>query len=85
MIFVLTMLPSKAKWTKGVHRDNVFERKDLSVGGLDLIEAFGLKPSPFIGEILKHLLDKVLEEPSLNTKEQLLLLSSDFLNNQKRL
>lgn len=45
--------------------------KDLAVTGSDLIAA-GMKPGKEIGEILQLLLEKVLEEPSLNTREQLL-------------
>ena len=45
--------------------------KDLAVTGSDLIEA-GWKPGKELGEILKILLDFVLEQPDLNTKEMLL-------------
>lgn len=45
--------------------------KDLKVNGNDLIKA-GLKPGKEIGIQLEQLLDRVLEEPSLNEKEILL-------------
>lgn len=45
--------------------------KDLAVTGADLIEA-GVKPGPKMGDILKSMLDKVLDEPEMNTKEKLL-------------
>ena len=45
--------------------------KQLAVTGGDLIQA-GIRPGPEMGRILQHLLDAVLEDPSLNTKEQLL-------------
>ena len=45
--------------------------KDLAVTGSDLIAA-GVKPGPKMGEILKAMLDKVLDEPELNTKDGLL-------------
>ena len=44
--------------------------KDLAVSGSDLI-ALGMEPGKAIGEMLGALLDAVLEEPSLNTKEKL--------------
>ena len=44
---------------------------ELAIGGKDLI-AIGVKPGPDMGRILKVLLDRVLEEPELNTREQLL-------------
>lgn len=45
--------------------------RQLAVTGTDLIAA-GMKPGKEIGEVLKQLLDYVLENPEANTKEQLL-------------
>ena len=45
--------------------------KDLAVNGSDLIAA-GMKPGKGIGEALQNMLEMVLENPSLNTKEFLL-------------
>lgn len=45
--------------------------KTLAVTGKDLIEA-GMKPGKDIGRKLEYLLELVLENPALNTKEELL-------------
>lgn len=45
--------------------------KDLSVTGSDLI-ALGMLPGRKIGELLRELLELVLEEPERNTREELL-------------
>jgi len=45
---------------------------DLEISGKDLIEHFGLKPSPKFSKILSHLYELVLDEPEMNTKENLL-------------
>lgn len=45
--------------------------RELAVNGSDLI-ALGMEPGKEIGEMLKTLLELVLEEPSLNTKEKLI-------------
>ena len=50
---------------------NCLSLKDLAVSGKDLIEA-GMKPGKEIGEVLKLLLEEVLEEPEKNQKEYLL-------------
>lgn len=50
--------------------------KNLAVNGNDLIE-FGIPKGPRIGEILRELHEKVLDEPELNTKEKLLALISN--------
>jgi tRNA nucleotidyltransferase/poly(A) polymerase len=49
---------------------------ELALDGRDLI-AMGLKPGPRFGEILQDLMERVLDEPTLNTKEQLLELVLD--------
>lgn len=52
-----------------------FSLKDLAVTGQDLI-ALGMKPGPQIGTLLGQLLEIVLEDPSANTKENLLSVAS---------
>ena len=44
--------------------------RDLKLDGKDLI-AMGVQPGPDMGKILNDLLQQVLEEPQLNTKEKL--------------
>jgi tRNA nucleotidyltransferase/poly(A) polymerase len=45
--------------------------RDLAVDGNDLIE-LGFRPGPGLGRALHELLDAVVEEPALNTRDQLL-------------
>ena len=45
--------------------------KELAIGGSDLI-TLGMRPGKEIGETLKQLLELVLEDPQLNTKEKLI-------------
>lgn len=49
---------------------------DLAINGRDLIAA-GMKPGPEIGQVLHTLLDRVIENPSLNEKTILLKLSME--------
>lgn len=44
--------------------------KDLAIGGSDLI-AWGMQPGPHLGEVLKKLLEVVLEKPQDNTEQKL--------------
>lgn len=46
--------------------------RQLAINGNDIMREFGLKPGPMIGRILGDLLEKVLEDPSLNEREKLL-------------
>ena len=46
--------------------------KTLAVSGQDLIDEAGMKPGRELGRTLQRLLDMVIENPSLNTRETLL-------------
>jgi tRNA nucleotidyltransferase (CCA-adding enzyme) len=48
-----------------------FSVSDLAIGGADLVKA-GLRPGPLFGEILRALLDEVIEDPTRNEVERLL-------------
>jgi putative nucleotidyltransferase with HDIG domain len=45
---------------------------DLAIDGHDLMAELKLQPGPKLGQILHELFEKVLEQPELNTKEQLI-------------
>ncbi|GAA0750245.1 CCA tRNA nucleotidyltransferase [Clostridium sartagoforme] len=53
---------------------------DLDINGEILLKELNLYSGKIVGEILKYLLEKVLENPSLNKKETLILLSNNFIN-----
>ena len=48
--------------------------KMLAVNGRDLIGA-GITPGPLLGAVLERLTERVIDDPELNTKEQLLALA----------
>ena len=48
-----------------------FGIKDLAIDGKDLKE-LGLRPGPLFGEILRTLLDEVVEDPAKNARDTLL-------------
>lgn len=54
------------------------KKKDLAINGRDLI-AIGMKPGRQLGEVLDHLFEKVLDQPELNTKEQLLSMAEQYM------
>ena len=55
---------------------NALTIKELDINGKDLMDA-GYPKGPIVGEILRFLLDRVLEEPELNEKEKLLNLCKE--------
>jgi len=65
---------SEAPWAAAVARIRTrrepITRAELALDGNDLI-ALGIPRGPRIGEVLDQLLERVLHDPSLNTREQL--------------
>jgi tRNA nucleotidyltransferase (CCA-adding enzyme) len=63
-----------APWAPGVAeirgRGDPVTRAELVLDGHDLL-VLGVPPGPRVGEVLDLLLERVLESPSLNTREQL--------------
>jgi tRNA nucleotidyltransferase (CCA-adding enzyme) len=66
-----------ARW-RHAHRI-LLSRPVLDVGGLAIdgsdLKQLGLRPGPRFGEILRELLERVIDEPTLNTREQLLAIA----------
>ena len=63
----------KAAYEEVMAKNECVSLKTLAVTGKDLIDA-GYKPGPEIGKKLSELLEKVIDDPSLNDKEKLLKL-----------
>jgi tRNA nucleotidyltransferase (CCA-adding enzyme) len=58
-------------------RSSAHRLRDLAIGGDDLI-AIGYRPGPAMGRALRALLDEVVRDPSLNTREELLARAKDL-------
>lgn len=64
-----------------LEEDAALKIGDLHINGNVLIEEFNLKPSPLIGEILRHLLELVLDDPALNNEHDLHEQTRTYLRN----
>ena len=75
-----------ARIDKIIEEENAITVKDLKINGNDLMKEFNLKPSPIVGKILNYLLELILDEPNLNSKECLIEKTRLFLeeNNIKK-
>jgi tRNA nucleotidyltransferase (CCA-adding enzyme) len=51
--------------------------KDLHINGADLMRELALPPGPDLGRILRHLLERVVSDPTLNERETLLALAKE--------
>jgi len=59
-------------------RGDPLARGDLAIDGNDLI-ALGVPRGPRVGQVLDQLLERVLDDPSLNTRERLSALAKDLM------
>ena len=57
---------------KTIEEGNALSTQDLAVGGKDVIEHLDGGAGPIVGEILRTLLERVIEDPSLNTRDKLM-------------
>ena len=73
---------SDAPWASVVaeirQRGDAVTRGALAVDGHDLL-VLGVPPGPRVGEALDYLLERVLDDPSLNTRDRLLALARELL------
>jgi putative nucleotidyltransferase with HDIG domain len=65
------LAPLVSRIDRVLARDNALSLRDLAVSGTDLM-GIGVKPDRGMGIILEELLETVLDDPALNTREKLL-------------
>jgi tRNA nucleotidyltransferase (CCA-adding enzyme) len=68
----------KRRIDKELASQDAFNVKDLVVGGEEVMERLGIAPGPEVGNALKFLLERVLDEPALNRREKLLELLDEY-------
>ncbi len=64
------------EWLKGrienvIESDSALRIVDLEIDGCDVMKITGLKVGPRVGEILKQLLEEVIEKPDFNNRDKL--------------
>ncbi len=64
------------------HQDMALKVTDLNITGEDL-EKLGVEKGPKMGEVLRELLERVLDDPLLNTKEKLSEIVKEIKKPQK--
>jgi len=63
---------------KVIAEENALAVSDLKVSGNDVMKVLKIKPGPKVGQTLKALLEKVLDDPKLNDRETLLKLIKKY-------
>ncbi len=74
---VSNLRQAKALYQEVIERGECVSLRMLEISGKDLIEQ-GFEPGKNIGELLDRLLEKVITDPTLNTKEQLLEIAKEL-------
>ncbi len=62
----------RARIDKAIEEGSALTTQDLAIGGNDVIEHLEGGAGPAVGQILRTLLDRVIEDPSLNTRNKLM-------------
>ena len=65
----------RARVATELSRGPVLDRSSLAIGGTELIEELGLEPGPRLGRVLDALVERVIDDPTLNDPGTLLLLA----------
>jgi tRNA nucleotidyltransferase (CCA-adding enzyme) len=55
-----------------IEQGGALTTQDLAIDGKDVIEHLEGGPGPVVGQVLRELLERVIEDPSLNTRDKLM-------------
>jgi tRNA nucleotidyltransferase (CCA-adding enzyme) len=61
----------KARIDTEIRKESALKVGDLALGGGDVMRILQCKPSPIVGEVLRRLLERVLDDAELNTHDKL--------------
>lgn len=79
---ILDIVEMEEKTRQIIEDKEIYEEKQLVINGRDVIE-LGYKEGKIIGEILAYILDKVLEDGSLNEREKLIEIIEEEFNDRR--
>lgn len=65
------LAPLKARVDEEMKKASALKIGDLALRGPDVLRILGCPPGPIIGEVLRRLLERVLDDPSLNNADAL--------------
>ncbi len=61
----------KRRVVEQIHASAALKVSDLALGGADVMRLLGCRPGPIVGEVLRRLLERVLDDAELNTFDKL--------------
>ena len=72
---------AEARFQREVDRASALKITDLAISGEDVMRELEIGPGRKVGEVLARLLDRVIDDPDLNTRESLLRLVAEAAQN----
>ncbi|WP_286905623.1 CCA tRNA nucleotidyltransferase [Clostridium sp. UBA1652] len=73
---------TKEKTKEILEADEPLDKSSLNINGNILMKSLNIKPGKIVGEIIDYLMNKVIDEPNLNTEADLLVLARDYINDK---
>ena len=70
---------AEARFQREIDRASALKVTDLAIGGEDVMRQLGTGPGRQVGEVLARLLERVLDDPDLNTREKLIRLMPEVV------
>jgi len=71
---------AEARFQREIDRASALKVTDLAIGGEDVMRELRIRPGRQVGEVLARLLERVLDDPDLNTREKLLRLMPEVVS-----
>lgn len=68
---------AEARFQREIDRAAALKITDLAISGEEVMRELGIQPGRRVGEILGRMLERVMDDPDLNTREKLLRLLPD--------
>src|SRR5438552_9516559 len=70
---------AEERFQREIERASALRVGDLAIGGEDVMRELGIPPGPRVGQVLTRLLERVIDDPELNTRNTLIRLSAEVL------
>ena len=70
---------AEERFQREIERASALRVGDLAIGGEDVMRELGIPPGPRVGQVLTRLLERVIDDPELNTRNTLIRLLAEVL------
>jgi len=74
---LVTQQAAEERFAREVERSAALKITDLAIGGEDVMRGLKIRPGREVGQVLAQLLERVIDDPDLNTRETLLRLVAE--------